>query len=113
MTSRRESCHQLVFALNKFSNTLIEDLQRFIGLKDSDGVGTIWTCCVICLAHLAALSHLLSQMEPTLRGSMGGLCDLTLGKLGNLSYEVHIEEYSHFDILTGVRVLVVLLRIRY
>ena len=44
---------------------------------------------------------------------MGGLCDLTLGKLGNLSYEVHIEEYSHFDILTGVRVLVVLLRIRY
>ena len=39
---------------------------------------------------------------------MGGLCDLTLDKLGNLSHEVHIEEYSHFDVLTGVRILLIL-----
>jgi len=39
---------------------------------------------------------------------MEGLCDLTLDKLGNISSEVHIEEYSHFDVLTGVRISVVL-----
>ena len=81
------------------------NLQRFIELEDNDGVGMIWTCSVTCLAHLAALCHLISQTEPTLRGSMGDLCDLALDKLGNLSREVRIEQYSHFDVLTGVRVL--------
>ena len=38
---------------------------------------------------------------------MDDLFDLTLEKLGNLSLEVHIEEYSHFDALTGVRILVI------
>ena len=101
---QRESCHRLVFALNRLSNALTENLQQFIAIEDSSGVGTIWACCVTCSAHLAALCHLLSQTEPTLKGSMGGLCDLTLDKLGNLSHEVHIEEYSHFDVLTGVRI---------
>lgn len=34
---------------------------------------------------------------------MTSLYDLTLDKLGNLSLEVRIEMYSHFDLLTGVR----------
>ena len=87
----------------------MENLQQFIAAEDSSGIGTIWTCCVTCLAHLAALCHRLSQAEPTLRDSMGGLCDLTLDKLGNLSHEVHIEEYSHFDVLTGVGISVIFL----
>jgi len=78
------------------------NLQRFIEVRDSSGVGTIWTCCVTCLAHLAALCHFVGQTEPTLRGSMDDLCDLTLDKLGNISREVRIEEYSHFDVLTGI-----------
>jgi len=77
-------------------------LQLFIEMGDSSGVGVIWTCCVTCLGHLAALCHLISQTEPTLKGSMVGLCDLALDKLANLSYEVHIEEHSYFDVLTGV-----------
>ena len=88
----------------------MENLQRFIKVKDSSGAGTIWTCCVACLGHLAALSNLIGRTEPTLRSSMDDLCDLTLEKLGNLSHEVQIEEHSHFDILTGVRALVVLSR---
>ena len=87
------------------------NLERFIEVGDSSGAGTIWTCCVTCLAHLAALCHLIGRMEPTLRDSMGHLCDLALDKLGNVSHEAHIEEYSHFDVLTGVRILVVLLRL--
>jgi len=84
------------------------NLQRFIEVGDSSGVETIWTCCVTCLGHLAALSHLISQREPTLRGSMDSLCDRTLAKLGDLSREVRVELYSYFDVLTKVRILVVL-----
>ena len=88
----------------------MENLQRFIEAKDDDGVETIWTCCVTCLAHLAALCHLISQTEPTLRASMGEMCDLALGKLGDLSHEVPVEGRSYFNILTGVRILAVPLR---
>ena len=80
------------------------NLQRFVEVGDGSGAETIWTCCVTCLGHLAALSHLVSQRELTLRGPMNDLCDLTLGKLGSLSREMHVEVYSHFDVLTGVRI---------
>ena len=87
------------------------NLERFIQIEDSSGVETIWTCCVTCLGHLAALCHPVSHVVPILRGSMEDLCDLALDKLANLSHEVHIEEYSYFDVLTGVCTLVVLLQI--
>ena len=106
MNGGRKSRHQLVRALEGFSNSLLGNLERFIDVGDSSGVGTIWTCCVTCLGHLAPLCHLISQREPTLRDSMGDLCDLTLDRLGNVSHEAHIEEYTHFDVLTGVRILV-------
>ena len=101
---RGESYHQLALALVKFSNALMGNLRRFIEVGDSSGAETIWTCCVTCLGHLAALSHLIGQRELALRGSMNDLCDLTLGKLGILSREVHVEVYSYFDVLTGVRI---------
>ena len=108
-SGRRESCHQLVLHLDGFSKALMGNLQRFIETGDSSGVWTIWTCCVTCLGHLAALCHLISQTESIMRGSMEELCDLTLGKLGNISNEVHIEGYSQFDVLTGVRIPAALL----
>ena len=104
---RQESCHRLVRALHEFCNDLIGNLERFIALGDNGGVETIWTCCVTCLAHLAALCHLIGQTEPAYSESMDTLYDLTLEKLGNVSLEVRIEQYSHFDILTGVSVSVV------
>ena len=85
----------------------MRNLQRFIEVEDSSGVETIWTCCVTCLGHLTALSHLIGQTEPTLGSSMDHLCDLTLEKLGDLSSEVPVELYSHFDILTEARSLAV------
>jgi len=39
---------------------------------------------------------------------MDDLCNLALAKLVDLSNEVHVEFYSHFDALTGVRILLVL-----
>ena len=97
--------HQLALVLDRFSGTLMENLQRFIKIEDSSGVETIWTCCVTCLGHLAALCHFISHAVPTLRGSMDDLCNLALDKLASLSHEVRIEECSHFDVLTAVRIL--------
>ena len=98
-------------ALDEFSNDLLRNLELSISLGDNDSVETIWTCCITCLAHLAALCHLTSQTTTTLSGPMDHLCDLALEKLGSISLEVPIEKYSHFDVLTGVRILVIFLRI--
>ena len=84
--------------------------QRFIEVGNSSGVEMIWTCCVTCLAHLTALSHLIGQTELTLGGPMNDLFDLTLNKLGALSRDIHVELYSYFDLLTGVRNSVAFLR---
>ena len=100
--------HQLALDLDRFSGSLMENLQRFVEIEDSSGVETIWTCCVTCLGHLAALCHFISRAVPTLRGSMDDLCNLALDKLTNLSHEVRIEQYSHFDVLTAVRILALL-----
>ena len=87
---------------------MIGNLQRFVGVGD-DSIWTIWTCCVTCLGHLAALCHLVGRTESILRGSMDDLCDLVLERLGDISREVHIEQHSQFDVLTGVCISVVLL----
>ena len=100
----------MALALDKFSNALMRNLRRFIDLGDSGGVETIWASLITCLGHLTALSHLISQREPTLRISMDHLCNLTLDKLGDLSREIHVEVYSYFDFLTGVRTPAVFLK---
>ena len=107
MGVQHESDYQLVRTLDEFCEDLMGNLEQFIVLEDSSGVETIWTCCVTCLAHLAALCHLICRTEPASSGSMGRLCDLTLEKLANISLEVRIEQYSHLDVLTGVRILAI------
>jgi hypothetical protein len=106
---QQESYLDLVYSLDRFSSDLMKNLQRFITVEDTSGVGTIWSSCIACLAHLAALSHLVSQTNPDSSAYMNGLCNLTLGQLGNLSIEVHVEGdgYSDFDLLIGVRILFV------
>ena len=108
--SRQESSHCLALTLDQISNVLMENLQRFIEMGDRNGVETIWTCCVTCLAHLTALSHLISQREPNLNWPMNDLCDLALDKLGDLCREVQVDVYSYFDFLTEVRILMRFLR---
>lgn len=113
MNGEQVSCHQLALALDRFSDALMGNLRQFTEIEDSSGVGTIWTCCITCLGHLAALCHLICCTVPVLRGSMSDLCDLTLDRLAGLSHEMHVEECSHFDVLTGVCIIVVLpIRVR-
>ncbi|KAF9779641.1 hypothetical protein BJ322DRAFT_368458 [Thelephora terrestris] len=98
---RQRSCLRIVYALDTFSSDLMRNLEQFVSIGDASGVETIWTCCVICLSHLAALCHFMSQTDTTLSKSTNNLYDLTLEKLCNLSLKVPIESYSHFDVLTG------------
>ena len=105
-----EKIHQLALVLDRFSDSLMENLRQFIEIQDSSGFETIWTCCVTCLGHLAALCHFIGHAVLTLRGPMDYLCNLALDKLANLSHGVRIEEYSHFDVLTAVRTLAPLSR---
>jgi len=99
---QQRSCLHLILALDTFSEDLMGNLEQFISMDDTCSIWMVWTCCIMCLAHLAALSHLMSQTDPAWSVSMTSLYDLTLGKLGNLSLEVRIEQYSHFDVLTGI-----------
>ncbi|KAF9779639.1 hypothetical protein BJ322DRAFT_1088430 [Thelephora terrestris] len=92
----------MVHALEAFSDDLLRNLQRFMSLGDTDGIETIWTCCIICLAHLAALCHFLSQTDTSSSTPMNYLYDLTVDKLCNLSLEVHIEKHPHVELLTGI-----------
>ena len=82
----------------------MDKLQRFISVRDTGSVEIIWTCCILCLAHLAALSHFMGQLDSALSTSMNDLYDRTLANLGNLSLEPRIEEFSSFDVLTCVRI---------
>ncbi|KAF9779632.1 hypothetical protein BJ322DRAFT_1113432 [Thelephora terrestris] len=101
-SDQQESCIRLVCALDRYSSDLMENLRQFISLGDTCGVWMVWSCCVICLAHLAALCHFISQTVLALSASMNDLYDRTLDKLGKLSLEVRIEEYSNLDVLTGM-----------
>lgn len=103
MSDRQNSCLNLVHTLDTFSSDIMKHLQRFTNIGDINGAEMIWTCCVICMAHLAALCHRMSQTDPAWSVSMNDLYNLTLDKLGNLSLEDRIEAYSHFDLVTGVR----------
>ncbi|KAF9779635.1 hypothetical protein BJ322DRAFT_371116 [Thelephora terrestris] len=82
----------------------MENLRQFNRIRDASGVWMVWTCCIICLSHLAALCHFMDQTVPAWNTFMRNLYDLTLGKLCDLSLEVPIEVYSYFDVLTGVRI---------
>jgi len=63
-------------------------------------IGSSW---IACLAHLAILYEVVSRMDPVAEVKMYNLCDLALQRLGTLTSELHFGEYSHLDLLLGVR----------
>jgi len=100
-----QSCDQLVFLLDNYSQTLLSNLQRFQELGDKSGAGMIRSSCVDCLAHLAVLCEALGQIEPT-RTQLDTLCDSSLERLCELTRDVRMEEYTRLDLLLGVRAII-------
>ena len=58
--------------------------------------------CIACLAHLAILYEVICRMDPV-AGEMYILCDSALERLGMLTSELHLDEYTYLDLLLGVR----------
>ena len=59
--------------------------------------------CVNCLAHLAVLCDALGRVGPVPHTGLDTLCDSTLERLGELSQDMRMEEYTRLDLLLGVR----------
>ena len=89
--------------LDDYSQTLLSNLQRFRDLGGEGGAEVIKDNCVNCLAHLAALCDVLDEIEAAPRTEPGALCDLTMGRLGELAEHTSMGEYTRLDLLLGVR----------
>jgi len=102
--SWRQSCDQVVTLLDDYSQTMLSNMRRFQELRDSSGAGMIGASCVNCLAHLAVLCETLNKVGPVPQMDLYALCDSTLERLGELARDIRMEEYTHLDLLLGVRV---------
>jgi hypothetical protein len=87
-----------VFSLNLFSN-----IKRFRELGDKEGADAISSCCIACLAHLAILYEAICRIDPVSGSESYTLCDSALQRLGTLTSELRLDEYTHLDLLLGVR----------
>jgi hypothetical protein len=94
--------------LDNYSQTLLSNLRRFQELGDQSGAAMIRGSCVECLAHLAVLCEALSKVGPAPQTELDTLCDSTLERLGELAGDMYMEEYTHLDLLLGVRAIMYL-----
>ena len=88
--------------LNNYSQYLFSTFGKFRDLGDKSGSGVIRNCCIDCFAHLAVLCESLWRVGPA-RSELRTLCDSALERLGELTKDMRTEEYSHLDLLLGVR----------
>ena len=95
----------MVTLLDDHSQTLLSNLQRFQELGDTSGAGMIGASCVNCLAYLVVLCETLSKAGPAPQVRLDTLCDSTLDRLGELARDMRMEEYTHLDLLLGVRAI--------
>ena len=100
----RETCNQLIQLLDRYTTTRLQDRHRFLKIGDDVGGTLIAKACIPCLASLAALCHLIGQMEPaaTTGDRMDKLCDLALSTLATVTRDTDIEEYTYHDLLLEV-----------
>ena len=63
----------------------------------------IGSSCIACIAHLAIFYEVVGRVDPVAGVEMYNLCDLALQRLSMLTSELHFDEYTHLDLLLGVR----------
>jgi hypothetical protein len=98
----RQSCDRLLASLEGFSQSLLSNIERFHELNDQSGAGVVSSSRIACLAHLAILYEVVCRTDPVAGFKLYDLCDSALERLGALTSEVHLEEYTHLDLLLGV-----------
>lgn len=90
-------------SLEEFSQKLLDNIKTFRQHGDKNGADVVSESCIACLAHLAALYEVTSRNDPSTEVEVDNLCDLALQRLGTLTSELHLEEYTYLDLLLGVR----------
>jgi hypothetical protein len=99
----RQSCDQVLASLELFYLSLLNDMKRFRELGDKGGAEVISGCCIACLAHLAILYEAVCRMYPVPGFKLYDFCDSVLERLGILTSELRLDEYTYLDLLLGVR----------
>jgi hypothetical protein len=99
----RGSCDQMFESLENFSQKLLNHIKTLRHHRDDTTAGIISSSCIACLAHLAILYELVGRTDPATKAEMDGCCDSALQRLGTVSSELHVGEYTYLDLLLGVR----------
>ena len=102
----KQTCDELVTRLDEYSVTLLRNARKFLWFGDSQGADIVQNSCVSCLAHLALLCDLVSRSEPSSKPQMDTLCDSSLERLGYLTQEMILDEYTYLDHLLRARCFV-------
>jgi len=97
----RQSCNRALASLEDFSQHLLSKIKRFRECGDKSGADVISSSCITCLAHLAILYEAVCRTDPVAE-EMYNLCDLALQRLGVLTFELQLDEYTYLDLLLGV-----------
>ena len=100
----RQLCDQILAPLEEFSRKLLENVKIFREYGCTGAADVISVSCIACLAHLAILYEAVCRAVPV-AGEMYDLCDSALRRLGMLTSELYLEEYTYLDLLLGVRPL--------
>ena len=100
----RQSCDQTLALLEEFSWKLLGNIKRFREYRGTSAADVISSSCIACLAYLAILCEVVCRTTPV-AGEMYDLCDSALRRLGMLTSELYLEEYTYLDLLLGVRPL--------
>jgi len=98
----RRACDQISILLEDLSKILFENTRTFRKQGNENGTDVSYSSCVICLAHLAILYNAVCHTDPAAGSEMYGLCDSALERLGMITSEHHLDEYTHLDLLLGV-----------
>lgn len=98
----QRSCDRVLTSLEKFSQKLLDNIKGFHEHGDTSGVDVTGSSCITCLAHLAVLYEAFCRTDPVAMETYNR-CDSALQRLGTLTYELELDEYTYFDLLLGVR----------
>jgi len=96
-----QSCNRALASLEEFSQHLLSNLKRFREYGNKSGADMISSSCITCLAHLAILYEAVCRTDPTAEETYS-LCDFALQRLGVLTSEFRLDEYTYLDLLLGV-----------
>ena len=100
-------------SLEEFSKKLLDDIKTFRLHGDKSGTDVVSCSCIASLANLALPYEVVSRNGPSSETKVDSLCDSALRRLGTLTSELRVDEYTYLDLLLGVRLTFLLVGSTY